>query len=159
MPRILLASLVLLCIGVNSFQPVTSGINFRSASLKLRSSSSDNVAIDWQKKAQNFAKGSLLAFFAAAQLANARPEGVNRPDLLPKELNVPLIDVANFLTKGQEKKVLASIGDLQKTSGWKLRVLCQRCLFLNASVSGHSRATSLVFFATYKSFFICFVSK
>lgn len=67
----------------------------------------------------------MIAFFAAVQMASARPEGVNRPDLLPKELNVPLIDVANFLSKGQEKKIVASIVDLQKVAGWKLRVLCQ----------------------------------
>ena len=59
-------------------------------------------------------------------MANARPEGVNRPDLLPKELNVPLIDVANFLSKGQEKKIVGQIVDLQKVTGWKLRILCQR---------------------------------
>jgi hypothetical protein len=35
-----------------------------------------------------------------------RPEGVNRPDLLPKEANVPLIDVANYLSKSEEKTVL-----------------------------------------------------
>lgn len=77
-------------------------------------------------KTSKFVKVSMLAFFAAAQVANARPEGVNRPDLLPKELNVPLIDVANFLSKGQEKKIVASIGELQKATGWKLRILCQR---------------------------------
>lgn len=145
MPRILLTSFILLFIGVNSLQTITSGVNFRSSVLKLRSSSSDNVGkqIDWQKQAQNFARGSLLAFFAAAQLANARPEGVNRPDLLPKELNVPLIDVANFLSKGQEKKVLASIVDLQKSSGWKLRVLCQRCVTLCLPTHGHYRTLSL----------------
>lgn len=78
------------------------------------------------KKLDKVFKASMLAFFTAVQLANARPEGVNRPDLLPKELNVPLIDVANFLSKGQEKKIVGQIVDLQKVTGWKLRILCQR---------------------------------
>ena len=38
---------------------------------------------------------------------------------------MPLIDVANFLTKGQEKKVVTDLTDLEKRTGYKLRVLCQ----------------------------------
>jgi uncharacterized membrane protein YgcG len=60
-----------------------------------------------------------------AQIANARPEGVNRPELLPKESNVPIIDIANFLSKGQEKKLTSELADLEKQTGYKLRVLCQ----------------------------------
>eukprot|EP00596_Hydrurales_sp_CCMP1899_P009061 CAMPEP_0119042220 /NCGR_PEP_ID=MMETSP1177-20130426/14457_1 /TAXON_ID=2985 /ORGANISM="Ochromonas sp, Strain CCMP1899" /LENGTH=172 /DNA_ID=CAMNT_0007008843 /DNA_START=312 /DNA_END=830 /DNA_ORIENTATION=- len=67
----------------------------------------------------------MITFFAATQLAGARPEGVNRPDLLPKEANVPLIDVANYLSKSEEKTVLGKIEDLQKTTPWKLRMLLQ----------------------------------
>lgn len=118
---------------VNSFKPANYAINNRfqtkpSASVELFSSSPGDTINEnaWGMKANKFAKASMLAFFAAAQIANARPEGVNRPDLLPKELNVPLIDVANFLSKGQEKKIVASIGELQKATGWKLRILCQR---------------------------------
>ena len=70
-------------------------------------------------------KHTLLSVLVFAQIAGARPEGVNRPDLLPKEANVPLIDVANFLSKGQEKKVVADLADLEKRTGYKLRVLCQ----------------------------------
>ena len=66
----------------------------------------------------------LIASAISAQSAFARPEGVNRPDLLPKEF-VPVIDVANFLSKGQEKKVISSINDLEKSTGYKLRLLCQ----------------------------------
>ena len=70
-------------------------------------------------------KHTLISVLAFAQVAGARPEGVNRPELLPKEANVPLIDVANFLTKGQEKKVVTDLTDLEKRTGYKLRVLCQ----------------------------------
>jgi hypothetical protein len=131
----IICSLCLICtMAVHSFKPVSYSINSRlqskpSASVKLFSSSPRDTTIGnvWNMiKTSKFVKGSMLAFFAAAQIANARPEGVNRPDLLPKELNVPLIDVANFLSKGQEKKIVASIGELQKATGWKLRILCQR---------------------------------
>jgi len=57
--------------------------------------------------------------------ADARPEGVNRPDLLPSGAVTPLIDTANFLTKGQEKKIVGKLEQLEKATGYKLRVLCQ----------------------------------
>jgi hypothetical protein len=61
----------------------------------------------------------------APEVVHARPEGVNRPDLLPKGPKSSLIDVANFLSKGQEKKIVSSISELEKATGYKLRVLCQ----------------------------------
>ena len=116
---------------VNSFRPITSTSRLmsRPTVTTLQSSTDSNNVSNgnhFQKKLDKMFKASMLAFFAAVQLANARPEGVNRPDLLPKELNVPLIDVANFLSKGQEKKIVGQIVDLQKVTGWKLRILCQR---------------------------------
>lgn len=112
---------------VNSFHPTR---NYKKSQIILLhgSSNSKNNAMDNKisKTFNLFFKSSLLAFFAATQIVTARPEGVNRPDLLPKEVNVPLIDVANFLSKGQEKKIIVSINDLQKTTGYKLRLLCQR---------------------------------
>jgi len=59
------------------------------------------------------------------QPAFSMPEGVNRPDLLPKESDVELIDVVNFLTKGQRSKLKTTIKMLEKDTGFKLRVLCQ----------------------------------
>ena len=119
-------------VAVDSFRPSSFSLDSRvqikssfSALSSLPSNDGMNK-IELKQKATKFLKGSVLAFFAAVQMASARPEGVNRPDLLPKELNVPLIDVANFLSKGQEKKITASIVDLQKVTGWKFRILCQR---------------------------------
>jgi hypothetical protein len=123
---------VICAVAVDSFRPASFGLNSRikikSSFSALSSSSSNDAAnkVEFNQKATKFFKGTILAFFAAVQMASARPEGVNRPDLLPKELNVPLIDVANFLSKGQEKKITASIVDLQKVTGWKFRILCQR---------------------------------
>ena len=68
---------------------------------------------------------NLVAVLLNSNVAYAKPEGVNRPELLPKGEMVTLIDVANFLSKGQEKKAMSSIAVLEKNTGYKLRVLCQ----------------------------------
>ncbi|CAM9668849.1 unnamed protein product, partial [Choristocarpus tenellus] len=56
--------------------------------------------------------------------AQARKAGVNRPDLLPKE-QTNVIDLVNFLTKGEEKRMNKLIGTLEAETGYRLRVLCQ----------------------------------
>jgi hypothetical protein len=56
--------------------------------------------------------------------AHARMEGVNKPELLPKEYT-PVIDVAGFLTEGEEKRIKAEVEHLEADTGIKLRVLCQ----------------------------------
>jgi len=67
-----------------------------------------------------------LGSLGQPNLALARPEGVNKPELLPQgSIVVPLIDTGNFLAKGQEKKVIEKLVKLEKSTGIKLRVLCQ----------------------------------
>ncbi|KAE8792457.1 Thylakoid lumenal 15.0 kDa protein 2, chloroplastic [Hordeum vulgare] len=56
-------------------------------------------------------------------LANAKV-GVNKPKLLPKEFTT-IIDVAGFLSSGQENRIHQEIEDLEKDTGYKLRVLAQ----------------------------------
>lgn len=50
--------------------------------------------------------------------------GVNKPELLPKEFS-PVIDVAGFLSDGQEKRLAQEIANIEKDTGYKLRVLAQ----------------------------------
>jgi len=60
----------------------------------------------------------------------ARPEGVNKPELLPTTLvdgrRPNVIDVkVNFLTKGEQKRLDVLAAKTEKASGFKIRVLCQ----------------------------------
>ncbi|GKV40941.1 hypothetical protein SLEP1_g48531 [Rubroshorea leprosula] len=50
--------------------------------------------------------------------------GVNKPELLPKEFST-VIDVAGFLSDGQERRLTQEIADIEKDTGFKLRVLAQ----------------------------------
>ena len=60
------------------------------------------------------------------QKAEARPEGVNKPELLPSGPVRNVIDVkVNFLTPGEQKRIQKLTEQIEKTSGFKLRVLCQ----------------------------------
>jgi hypothetical protein len=76
----------------------------------------------------------LSSIFAAAgsmslmvpQPASARLEAVNRPDLLPREKNLNVIQVEKFLTSGQAKRLEGLLANLEKDTGFRVRVLCQR---------------------------------
>eukprot|EP00871_Galdieria_phlegrea_P000214 jgi/Galph1/1193/GphlegSOOS_G6093.1 len=65
--------------------------------------------------------GTLLT----ADIIQARPQGVNRADLLPTKFT-PVIDLEHFFTKGQFNHLVKKIQDLEKQSGYKLRLLTQR---------------------------------
>ncbi|KAJ7561472.1 hypothetical protein O6H91_03G029900 [Diphasiastrum complanatum] len=67
---------------------------------------------------------SLSVSLCGYGFAEARPEGVNRPELLPKKFT-PLIDVAGFLSEGQENRIIKELRRLEEDTGFKLRVLAQ----------------------------------
>ncbi|KAL3675308.1 hypothetical protein R1sor_025256 [Riccia sorocarpa] len=67
---------------------------------------------------------SLCVSLTGNDIALARPEGVNRPELLPKEFT-PVIDVAGFLTPAQESRIAQEVNSLEEETGFKLRVLAQ----------------------------------
>lgn len=57
--------------------------------------------------------------------ANARLESVNRPDLLPKEKGLNVIQTEKFLTSGQVKRMDQLLAALERDTGFRVRVLCQ----------------------------------
>ncbi|CAH1452036.1 unnamed protein product [Lactuca virosa] len=74
----------------------------------------------------NFALSGTLALavsFSGVGFAEAKV-GVNKPELLPKNFTT-VIDVAGFLSDGQEKRLAKEIDSIEKDTGFKLRVLAQ----------------------------------
>ncbi|KAJ6871079.1 hypothetical protein NC652_036675 [Populus alba x Populus x berolinensis] len=80
-----------------------------------------NWVLDFRSKSLNFAFCGALAL--GVGVADAKV-GVNKPELLPKEFTT-VIDVAGFLSDGQEKRLAEEISDIEKDTGFKLRVLAQ----------------------------------
>ncbi|MED6207113.1 hypothetical protein PIB30_032945 [Stylosanthes scabra] len=79
------------------------------------------------KKPLHFALSAALSlgfFFGGIGGAEGAKVGVNKPELLPKEFTT-VIDVAGFLSEGQEKRLAQEIADLENQTGYKLRVLAQ----------------------------------
>ncbi|CAA0829724.1 Thylakoid lumenal 15.0 kDa protein 2-chloroplastic [Striga hermonthica] len=69
--------------------------------------------------------GSLALALSFSGVGSAEGKaGVNKPELLPKEFTT-VIDVAGFLSDGQEKRIAQEIDELEKDTGYKLRVLAQ----------------------------------
>jgi TPM domain len=61
----------------------------------------------------------------APPIAHARLESVNRPDLLPSEKGLNVIQTEPFLTPGQAKRMDKLLGALERDTGFRVRVLCQ----------------------------------
>jgi len=66
-----------------------------------------------------------LALTAMPNFASARLEAVDRPDLLPKEKGLNVIQVEKFLTSGQAKRLDNLLSSLERDTGFRVRVLCQ----------------------------------
>jgi hypothetical protein len=77
------------------------------------------------QRAASAAAAALIALTSTTPAAFARPEGVNKPELLPKEPGVTVIDVAGFLAPSEETRLRQTIANLEKDTGYRLRVLAQ----------------------------------
>ncbi|CAN1143125.1 Thylakoid lumenal 15.0 kDa protein 2, chloroplastic [Linum perenne] len=85
-----------------------------------------NWSIDLRSKSLSFMLSGALTLalsLSGSGFAEAKV-GVNKPELLPKEFTT-VIDVAGFLSDGQEKRLAQEISEIEKDTGFKLRVLAQ----------------------------------
>ncbi len=100
--------------------PLPSVVSRRSAVLSGLASAAAAAATTMAAPASPF----LLAL-ATPLPAYARLEGVNRPELLPSEPGLNVIQLEKFLTRGQEKRMDDLLAGLERDTGWRVRVLCQ----------------------------------
>jgi len=68
---------------------------------------------------------SAILKIATPYPAFARLDPVNRPDLLPKEGGLNVIQIEKFLTSGQAKRMDSMLSNLEADTGYRVRVLCQ----------------------------------
>ncbi|PPS11911.1 hypothetical protein GOBAR_AA08732 [Gossypium barbadense] len=97
--------------------------SFPTLSVPIRASSRLSLPTTFRKWVAHFRVKSLNWVFSGVGFAEAKV-GVNKPELLPREFT-PVIDVAGFLSDGQEKRLIQEISDIEKDTGFKLRVLAQ----------------------------------
>ncbi|KAH1090220.1 hypothetical protein J1N35_017477 [Gossypium stocksii] len=107
--------------------------SFPTLSVPIRASARLSLPTTFRKWVPDFRAKSLNWVFCGALaltlsatgvgFAEAKV-GVNKPELLPREFT-PVIDVAGFLSDGQENRLIQEISDIEKDTGFKLRVLAQ----------------------------------
>lgn len=121
--RVLHAVLGLLAvIGSHGFVTRSPSSNRNGGSTSLDMSSGEGVTR--RSSLLSFAAASIL-FVQLPQAASARLESVNRPDLLPTESGLNVIQTEKFLTSGQVRRMDTLLAGLEKDTGFRVRVLCQ----------------------------------
>ncbi len=98
--------------------------------LSQPSNSSQNLQPRWLSYWQTYGQALrhsllvLLAVFTISIAGTPAAQAFDNPDLLPGQ-PTPVIDLANFLPKGQEEILAKNLTDFEAETGWKLRVLTQ----------------------------------
>lgn len=110
----------------NGFLPAMSNTNSRrSRSVVASSHDAGSLLADSSSLSRRAALLGLTTVGLLPGAAHARPEGVNKPELLPSE-QTNIIDLQKFLTKGEVKNVQKLTEKLEQATGFKLRVLTQQ---------------------------------
>ncbi|KAJ7976925.1 Thylakoid lumenal 15.0 kDa protein 2 chloroplastic-like [Quillaja saponaria] len=103
----------------------TSRLSLLSSSTARPTSPSSWVAKIRSKSFNFVLSGALTLGLSLTGIGFAEAKvGVNKPELLPKEFS-SVIDVAGFLSDGQEKRLAHEIASIEEDTGFKLRVLAQ----------------------------------
>jgi hypothetical protein len=123
---------------VNSFSPLLSAPQSITMTNMPALHMSSNSDIDEESKNHQFSRRRMVssvlvsATTAASALAlggtlpaQARLEAVNRPELLPAEKGLNVIQTEKFLTSGQARRMNELLVNLERDTGFRLKVLCQ----------------------------------
>ena len=102
----------------------------RTQAVACRASSSSNDDVVGTLSIGDRCRALAASTLVAAELliaspAHARLEGVNNPAMLPPGPPQEVLDVAGYLTKGEITRLTAEVQNLEKDTGYKLRVLAQ----------------------------------
>ena len=97
--------------------PQNEGASFSQKRLDRRSLLTSSTATAVLLAGSTLSLGSTPAF--------ARLESVNRPDLLPSQAGLNVIQTEPFLTPGQARRMNEMLTNLERDTGFRLRVLCQ----------------------------------
>uniref|UniRef100_A0A7S4RS03 TPM domain-containing protein n=1 Tax=Ditylum brightwellii TaxID=49249 RepID=A0A7S4RS03_9STRA len=115
---------LLLASTVNSFSISPQTTTNRATTGALKGSIQDGE-VSRRTIAQSIMLASLLPAAVAPQTAMARLEAVDRPDLLPSEKGLNVIQTEKFLTAGQAKRLDKMMANLEEDTVFRLRFLCQ----------------------------------
>jgi len=103
-------------------------ITFRNnyAALSMTTSKNNND-FDFITNRRNMivSTAASAALLSNPHASTARLDPVNRPDLLPKESGLNVIQIEKFLTSGQAKRMNDLLTSLERDTGFRVRVLCQ----------------------------------
>lgn len=110
---------------IDAFMTSTaSRLSKRNGASSLSSSTDQGPEFHRRNLIQSIAVSSLLPIIVP-QIASARLEAVNRPDLLPKEKGLNVIQTEKFLTSGQANRLNTLLTSLEKETGFRVKLLCQ----------------------------------
>jgi len=104
-----------------------SNIIRKTATVVKLSAANDDPEFSRRTLVQSIIASSLAlpVIIAQPQTATARLEAVDRPDLLPSEKGLNVIQTEKFLTSGQARRINDMLGNLEKDTGFRVKVLCQ----------------------------------
>lgn len=71
------------------------------------------------------AAATVLLWSTSSLPAYAKLESVNRPDLLPSQKGLHIIQTEKVLTSGQAKRMEALLSSLERDTGFRIYVVCQ----------------------------------
>ena len=120
---ITLITTAICCTSLSAFTPSTSKSFHPHRPITALSSSTETDVVNTRRNILYTL--ATLPILSIPRPATARLEGVNKPELLPTEPGLNVIQVEKFLTKGQEKRLDGLLSKLEKDTGYRVRVLCQ----------------------------------